>query len=139
MADFSATWVKAFGAQKVTPYVHIMVKHSYAYLKEYGSFRPWSQESFEASHKRTKRFYMKTNFGGGKHGDQSSVYLQVLQKLYRMQHLQRKLATSTSNQSVAAQRVAGFRARERAGSSRYRSAKCRALADNLDPQEGCSI
>ena len=82
---------------------------------------------------------MKTNFGGGKHGDQSSVYLQVLQKLYRMQHLQRKLATSTSNQSVAAQRVAGFRARERARSSRYRSAKCRALADNLDPQEGHSI
>jgi hypothetical protein len=131
MASFGATWVKAFGAQKVTPYVHIMVKHSYAYLKLYGSFRPWSQEGFEASHKRQKRYYMKTNFGGGKNGDPSSVFLQVLQKLYRIQYLQAKVNTSVAaaagSKKVAATRVAEFRARERARAHVYKQYKCRAL------------
>ena len=53
----------------VSPYIHILVCHSYAYLKEYGSMRDLSQEEFEAAHKRTKQFYAKTNMGGGKNGD----------------------------------------------------------------------
>ena len=36
---------------------------------------------------------MKTNFGGGKNGDASSAYLQVLQKLFRIQKLEVQVAT----------------------------------------------
>ena len=91
--EFGQIWVDQFTLAGVTPYVHIICKHSGAYLQQLGSFRPWSQESFEAAHKRNKRYYMKTNFGGGKNGDASSAYLQVLQKLFRIQKLEVQVAT----------------------------------------------
>jgi hypothetical protein len=53
-AEFGSTWVLAFGTDKITPYVQIIVKHRAAYLKFLGSLRPWSQEAFEAAHKRNK-------------------------------------------------------------------------------------
>ena len=92
ITKFGNLWTQRFGLKKVTPYVHIMVKHSGAYLAAFGSLRNWSQEAFEASHKRHKQLYTKTNFGGGKHGDPSSAYLQVVQKLYRRQYLQTKVS-----------------------------------------------
>lgn len=81
----------------VTPYIHILVTHSTAYLKEFGSLRHLSQEGFEAAHKRTKQFYMKTNMGGGKGGDKGSAHKQVLLKVFRHQLLDVKMATKSVN------------------------------------------
>ena len=64
---FASTWTEVHGLRSVTPYLHIMFKHSYAYLKQYRSLRDWSQEAFEASHKRHKQYYSKTNYGGCVH------------------------------------------------------------------------
>jgi hypothetical protein len=97
ITSFSKDWTSQHGLRSVTPYLHIIFKHSYAYLKQYRTLRPWSQEAFEASHKRHKQLYAKTNFGGGKFGDPSSAFLQVLQKLYRRQYLQRKITLDNSS------------------------------------------
>ena len=108
IAQFGQTFLDTCGGLKgVTPYVHIMVKHSYSYLKEYGSLRPWSQESFEASHKRHKQLYNKTNFGGGKNGNPSSAFLQVLQKLFRRQYLQKKITEENASHVSALKEFAG--------------------------------
>ena len=64
LMEFGKIWVQKHGLISVTPYLHILFKHSYAYLKEFRSLREWSQEAFEASHKRHKQYYSKTNFGG---------------------------------------------------------------------------
>jgi len=72
--EFGQIWVDQFTLGGVTPYVHIICKHSGAYLQQLGSFRPWSQESFEAAHKRNKRYYMKTNLGGGERTGMQAVH-----------------------------------------------------------------
>jgi hypothetical protein len=85
----------------VTPYIHILVNHSAAYLREFGSLRDLGQEGFEAAHKRTKQFYAKTNMGGGKDGDLASAHKQVLLKLFRHQYL----ALKTRRQSKSKRRL----------------------------------
>ena len=115
VTKLAAEWTTHHGLKSVTPYLHILFKHSYAYLKEYKSLRMWSQEAFEASHKRHKQYYAKTNFGGGKNGDPSSAFLQVLQKLYRRQHLEQKIVMDKSETRSAAQaqaRMHKYRARK---------------------------
>ena len=110
--ELAKIWGERHGLVSVTPYLHIMFKHSYAYLKEYGSLRDWSQEAFEASHKRHKQLYAKTNYGGGKNGDPSSAFLQVLQKLYRRQFLERKIQLErSSTRDVYKQYMSAYRER----------------------------
>jgi hypothetical protein len=82
----------------VTPYVHILVHHSAAYLKLFGSLRDLGQEGFEAAHKRTKQYYAKTNMGGGKQGDPASAHKQVLLKLFRHQYLALKTRSKSKTQ-----------------------------------------
>lgn len=115
VADLADVFVEDRGLVAVTPYLHILFKHSYAYLKEFRSLRQWSQEAFEASHKRHKQYYSKTNYGGGKNGDPSSSYLQVLQKLYRRQYLEQKIELARLEQEAwATKDRKGFIATHRA-------------------------
>jgi hypothetical protein len=83
----------------VTPYVHILVHHSTAYLRLFGSLRDLGQEGFEAAHKRTKQYYAKTNMGGGKNADPAAAHKQVLLKLFRHQYLALKTRKKSKNLS----------------------------------------
>jgi hypothetical protein len=125
--------------REVTPYVHILVCHSHAYLKEYRSLRPLSQEGFEAAHKRTKQFYLKTNLGGGKNGDEGSAYKQILLKVFRHQHLDLKMkrgiknlnamdrAVNKAKDTVATAKLLAERAQKRKASEKWRIKKAHNL------------
>ena len=126
LESFGRGWVKLFLQHRVTPYVHIIVKHSYTYLKHYGTLRDWSQEGFEASHKRHKQLYTKTNFGGSKHGNESSAFLQVMQKLYRRQYLRKKLVGKQTKTEDHIEFYLALKKRNTMKSNNMRQQACRA-------------
>ena len=130
VAAFGWLWETTFGSHLVTPYVHIICKHGGAYLDQFQSFRPYSQEAFEASHKRHKQMYAKTNFGGGKHGDRSSVYLQIMQKLYRMQYLsiKKEMKPANSAQQTVKHRIWSYEYRQKKESDKRRKRRQRLQA-----------
>ena len=65
--EFHAVWVKIFGVDGLTNYIHYLsAGHVAFYMKEYGNLSKYSNQGWEALNSGIKCFFFRaTNKGGG--------------------------------------------------------------------------
>lgn len=85
VTKWSLLFLKVYGHDNVTPYIHIICSHWADLMDLHGNLTEFSQEGFEGAHHFQKLIYSRvTSKGGGKKTPKSkSVHYQILEKHYR--------------------------------------------------------
>ena len=89
LKKFGRLYVKRFGEEEVTPYIHIVVCHTISILEKHSSIGFFSQQGFESTHKWHKMIFYFSSSHDGKVGRNylhriTSSIDQILTKIYRV-------------------------------------------------------